>query len=167
MNTLVKIIIGDITKEKIECIVSGTDTKLSEGGTVHDAILRAAGPKLKRDLDEMGTAKIGECKLTDGYHLPAQKIIHTVLPSWINGESNEGEDLTFCYKNTLEFAKINKIKELAFPVLGTGKYRFPKEVSVKIALQSIRRLTKQLEGLTEIHLIAFDQETFDLFKKYF
>jgi O-acetyl-ADP-ribose deacetylase (regulator of RNase III) len=167
MNTLVKIIIGDITKQKVECIVNGTEPKLSQGGSVHDAILSAAGPKLIKDLEEMGTAKYGETKLTNGYNLPAQKIIHTVLPSWINGESNEEEDLAFCYKNTLEFAVINKIKVLAFPVLGTGKFRFPKEVSVKIAMQAIRRLTRQLEAITEIHLVAFDSDTFELFKKYF
>ncbi len=167
MNTLVKIIIGDITKQKVECIVNGTEPKLSEGGSVHDAIVRAAGPELKKELEVMGTAKIGETKLTEGYNLPAKNIIHTVLPSWINGESNEEEDLTNCYKNTLEFAIKNKIKVLAFPVLGTGRFRFPKEISIKIAMQSIRRITKHLESISEIHLLAFDQDTFDIFKKYF
>jgi O-acetyl-ADP-ribose deacetylase (regulator of RNase III) len=115
----------------------------------------------------MGTAKYGETKITDGYNLPAHKIIHTVLPSWINGESHEEEDLAACYKNILEFAVENKIKELAFPVLGTGKFRFPKDISVKVAMQAIRKLTKRLEAISEIHLIAFDQDTFDIFKKYF
>jgi O-acetyl-ADP-ribose deacetylase (regulator of RNase III) len=167
MNTLVKIIIGDITKLKVECIVNGTLQKMVEGGSVHAAILKAAGPRLKLELEKFGKKRVGESKLTDGYELPSKKIIHTVLPTWINGESNEEEELAVCYKNTLDLAIKNRIKVLAFPVLGTGAFRFPKDLSVKCALTSIRRLTKLLKSIEEINLVAFDKETFNIFKEYF
>ncbi len=167
MNTLVKIIIGDITKQKVDCIVNGTNSNFYEGGSVHNAILNVAGPKLKEELEKLGIAKTGDAKITDGFNLPSKKIIHTVIPTWINGHSNEEDDLATCYKNVLEVALKNHIKTLSIPVLGTGLFKFPKEISIRVALQTIRRLTNHLEAIDEVHLVAFDQESFDIFKKYF
>jgi len=158
---------GDITKLKVDAIVNGVKPNLTEGGTVNAAIHKAAGPKLMEELKALGPCSIGEAKISGGYDLVAKKIIHTVPPVWIDGNSLEEEDLAACFKSALELAVRNKIKTLAFPTIGTGAYRFPLDRAFKVALESIRKFTGYSEALDEIYLVAFDQETFDLLKKHF
>lgn len=167
MSTIVKIIMGDITKLKVDAIVNGVNANLIGGGTVDAAIHKAAGPKLMEELSTLGPCKTGEAKISSGHDLLANKIIHTVPPVWIDGSSMEEEDLANCYKSSLELAVRNKIKSLAFPAIGTGAFRFPPERAFKVALESVRKFTGYSEGLDEIYLVAFDQETFELFKKHF
>ena len=167
MSTIVKIIMGDITKLQVDAIVNGVNMTLLGGGAIDAAIHKAAGPKLMEDLKSLGGCKTGEAKITDGHDLLAKKIIHTVPPVWIDGNSLEEEDLINCYKNSLELAIRNKLKTVAFPAIGTGAFRFPVERAFQVALESIRKFTGYSEAIDEIFLVAFDQETFDIFKKNF
>jgi O-acetyl-ADP-ribose deacetylase len=167
MSTIVKIIMGDITKLKVDGIVNGVNPNLIGGGTVDAAIHKAAGPNLMEELKTLGPCKTGEAKISGGHDLLAKKIIHTVPPVWIDGNSLEEEDLTACYKSALELAVRNKLKSLAFPAIGTGAFRFPLERAFKVALESIRKFTRYSEGLDEIYIVAFNQETFEMFKKHF
>lgn len=168
MNTVVKIIIGDITKLKVDCIVNGTNSSLSGGGGAVDAAVhKAAGPGLLEELKEIGSCKTGEAKITKGYDLPAKMIIHTVTPIWIDGNSLEDEDLGNCYKNSLELAVKNKFKSVAFPILGTGAFKFPRERAFKVAIDSVRKFTGYSEGLETIYFVAFNKENFEIFKKLF
>lgn len=168
MSTVVKIIIGDITKLKVDAIVNGTNSNFSGGGGAVDAAVhKAAGPKLVEELNLIGKCKIGEAKITQAYDLPAKMIIHTVTPIWIDGNNLEGEDLANCYKNSLELAIRSNLKSLAFPILGTGAFRFPEEMAFKIAIESIRKFTTYSEALDTIFFVAFNKENFETFKKLF
>lgn len=167
MSTIVKIIMGDITRLQVDAIVNGTNSTLLGGGAIDAAIHKAAGPKLMAELKTLGGCKTGEAKITDGHDLLAKKIIHTVPPIWIDGNSLEEEDLISCYKNSLELAIRNKLKTVAFPAIGTGTFRFPVERAFQVALESIRKFTGYTEAIDEIFLVAFDQETFEIFKKNF
>ena len=167
MSTIVKIIIGDISKLKVDCIVNDTNPSLLEGGGINDAIQKAAGPKIMEELRNLGGCKTGEAKITAGFDLPAKKVIHTVSPQWIDGNNQEAEELANCYKNSLDLAVKNKIKSIAFPAIGTNGSKFPKETAFKIAVESVRRFTDYSDELEEIYLVALDNDDFKIFKNIF
>ncbi|WP_051237941.1 O-acetyl-ADP-ribose deacetylase [Lacticigenium naphthae] len=152
-----EIIHGDITKVAVEAIVNAANKSLLGGGGVDGAIHRAAGPELLEETRQLNGAETGEAKLTKGYKLPADHVIHTVGPVWYGGEQNEAELLKRCYENSIELAVKNKIKTLAFPLISTGAYGYPYEEAERIAIETIReKLEKYDENkLEKIYLVQF------------
>ncbi|MCF8378411.1 MAG: O-acetyl-ADP-ribose deacetylase [Bacteroidales bacterium] len=163
MHPEIELIFGDITQINVDAIVNAANKSLLGGGGVDGAIHRAAGPGLLIECRELNGCDTGEAKITQGYHLPAKYVIHTVGPIWNGGIFNEKNLLKNCYKNSLKLALEHDLKSIAFPNISTGVYRFPKEEAAKIAIAEIRKFQKQFDTPERILFVCFDEENYSLY----
>ena len=141
----IDIVRGDITKLEVDAIVNAANASLLGGGGVDGAIHRAAGPQLLEECRTLGGCRPGEAKITRGYNLAAQFVIHTVGPVWLGGSRGEAETLANCYRNSLKLAVENEIKTIAFPAISCGAYRYPIENAARIAVQTTHDFLKTNE----------------------
>ena len=148
----IDIVRGDITKLPVGAIVNAANTTLLGGGGVDGAIHRAAGPQLLEECRTLGGCGPGEAKLTHGYNLPAQFVIHTVGPFWSGGNRGEAKTLANCYRNSLHVAVENNIRTIAFPAISCGAYRYPVREAAEIAVDNSREF---LAGTDKIDKIIF------------
>jgi O-acetyl-ADP-ribose deacetylase (regulator of RNase III) len=160
MNNKILAIQGDLTTLAVDAIVNAANSSLLGGGGVDGAIHRQAGSKLLEECRLLGGCKTGEAKITRGYNLPAQHVIHTVGPIWRGGEHNESELLANCYQNSLHLAVAHNIHSIAFPCISTGVYGFPKQHAAKIAVQTTR--TYFVQNVPNIKVIFCCFSTADL-----
>ena len=160
MEERIKVIIGDITKQRTDAIVNAANTSLLGGGGVDGAIHRAAGPKLLEECRTLNGCQTGDVKITKGYNLLAKYVIHTVGPVWNEGRRNEEELLANCYRNSLALAVKKKIKTISFPSISTGIYRFPLELASKIAIREIKNFLEKDRTIKEVVMVCFDENTF-------
>lgn len=160
-----EIIRADITQLKVDGIVNAANETLLGGGGVDGAIHKAAGPELLEACKKLGGCRTGEAKLTHGYNLPAHYVIHTVGPVWRGGDQGEEEQLRACYTNALEIAHAQNMESLAFPLISTGIFGYPKDLALKIALSVISNFLMQHELM--IYLVVYDHGAFALSEKLF
>lgn len=160
------VVLGDITELDCECIVNAANSTLLGGGGVNGAIHRAAGPKLREECRLLNGCRTGEAKLTKGYRLKAKNIIHTVGPVYDAPDADEM--LGTCYWNCLELARENEIHSIAFPMISTGKFKFPKAEAAKIALLTVLDWKREYHPYPmEIIFCCFEDESFGLISRYF
>ena len=164
---MIKFIKGDITKiNDVDAIVNAANKTLLGGGGVDGAIHRAAGIKLRLECLKLHGCKTGEAKITGAYNLSCKYIIHTVGPIWHNGTNNEDIKLRNCYYNSLEIAKENGIKKIAFPSISTGVFRFPIELASEIAIETVKEFLEKNIGVFDlVEWVLFDDETYSIYTK--
>ncbi|MHA6259126.1 macro domain-containing protein [Sporosarcina sp. CAU 1771] len=156
-----EIVRNDITTMQVDAIVNAANSSIQKGGGVCGAIFSAAGAtELQGACDEIGSCSVGEAVSTEGFQLPAKKIIHTVGPIWQGGNANEENLLVSCYRNSLELAVTLGCNSIAFPLISSGIYGYPKEQALQVALKTIREFIQQHE--ISVYLVVFDKEAFSL-----
>lgn len=155
---------SDITKINVDAIVNAANKTLLGGGGVDGAIHKAAGKELFEECETLNGCNTGEAKITKGYNLPSKFVIHTVGPIWHGGMNNERKLLEDCYVNTLNIAKKNKIKTIAFPSISTGAYNFPKEKAANIAIKVVRNFIKN-NSIDKVIFCVFDDENYSIYNK--
>lgn len=137
MIARVKVVVGDITKLAIDAIVSAANEALVGGSGVDGAIHRAAGPGLLEECLTIGYCPEGEARITKGYLLPAQFVIHTVGPVWEGGGYGESELLASCYRESLKLAESHNVTTIAFPCIATGAHEFPADKACQVAIETV------------------------------
>lgn len=151
---------------KVDAIINAANTTLKMGGGVCGAIFSAAGKeKLQEECDKLSKCNVGEAVITSGYSLPAKHIIHTVGPIWSGGNSGEEELLHNCYINSLELALLYKFKTIAFPLISSGIYGYPKDKALQVAISAIGEFLINHE--ITVYLVVYDKKAFVLSEKLF
>ena len=151
------IISNDITKLHVDAIVNAANTLLQMGGGVCGAIFNAAGAdKLQTACDALTPIKTGEAVITQGFNLPAKYIIHTAGPVYSSGNQGEEALLRSCYINSLELAVKHKCESVAFPLISSGIYGYPKADALRVATAAIRDFIGEHD--IDVSLVVFDKE---------
>jgi O-acetyl-ADP-ribose deacetylase (regulator of RNase III) len=160
-----EVIKGDITNLKVDAIVNAANTTLLGGGGVDGAIHEAAGEALLEECRTLKGCATGDAKITHGYNLSANYVIHTVGPVWKGGHKDEHQLLASCYRNSLQVAKKNNITSIAFPGISTGVYGFPKEQAALIAVTEVKRFLLKNALPSNVIFVVFNDESFRIYKE--
>jgi len=159
----IKVVEGDITIQRVDAIVNAANTTLLGGGGVDGAIHRAAGPRLVEECRTLGGCPTGQAKITNGYNLPAQWVIHTVGPVWRGGDGREDELLASCYRAALELAVEKGVRTIAFPAISTGVYGFPLERAAAIAVREVKSFLEKNLSLEKVVFVCFGKRAYDCY----
>ena len=154
----------DITGLAVDANVNAANSTLLGGGGVDGAIHRAAGPELLAECRTLGGCATGEARITRGYRLPAKHVIHTVGPVWRGGGSGEAALLTSCYRNSLQLARANGLRTLAFPAISCGVYGYPLQAAARIAVRECSAFTTRHSGIERITFALFDAEALRIYR---
>ena len=155
-----EIVRNDIVKMEVDAIVNTANPKPVVGTGVDTAIHKAAGPELLKAREKIGELKVCEAVATPAFDLPAKFVIHVVGPAWVDENTVEEEMLARSYRAALDVAAKEKCKSIAFPLLSTGNYGFPKKLSMRIALDVFSKFLMEHE--MQIYLTVFGEEAFKL-----
>jgi O-acetyl-ADP-ribose deacetylase len=167
MQTIIKIVEGDITKRQVDAIVNAANRTLLGGGGVDGAIHRAAGPDLLKECQTLGGCETGHAKITAAYQIRQVKhVIHTVGPVYGREGGREDALLASSYRQSLLLAVQHGCKSIAFPSISTGAYGFPVERASQVALRAIKDFIMANPGQLElIELSTFSKQDFRAYQR--
>lgn len=161
-----KIVRNDITKMRADAIVNTANPEPVCASGTDSAVYQAAGmEELLAERAKIGRLKAGEAAITPAFSLDAKYIIHTVGPIWQGGQCEEARQVRLCYENSLKLALEYGCESIAFPLISTGIYGFPKNEALQIALSVIRDFLSREDML--VYLVVFDKESFAISGKLF
>lgn len=164
---MLRLVEGDITRQKADAIVNAANSGLMGGGGVDGAIHRAGGPAIleecKRIVKRIGGLPAGQAVITTGGNLPAKHVIHTVGPVWNGGGHGEAETLASCYRECLKLARKHRIRTVAFPSISTGAYGYPMEDAARIALKTVITFIDEGDGVDEVTFVLWGKNALDVY----
>jgi O-acetyl-ADP-ribose deacetylase (regulator of RNase III) len=155
---LIEVVLGDITSEHVDAIVTAANESLLGGGGVDWAVHQAAGPRLAQAGGAIGPCEPGNAMATPAFDLdpPVKHIIHTVGPIWDGGAYREADILASCYRRSLQVADELGARSIAFPAIATGLYGYPPGPAAQIAVATIQSTPT---AVRLVRLVAFDETT--------
>jgi O-acetyl-ADP-ribose deacetylase len=158
-------VLGDITDEAVDAIVTAANESLLGGGGVDWAVHQAAGPELAAAGSLVAPCDPGDAKATPAFRMnpPVQYVIHTVGPVWDGGAYGEAEILASCYRRCLEVADELNVASIAFPAIATGVYGYPADEAAEIAVTTLRTTPTKV---ALARLVAFDEDTLGLYEEH-
>jgi O-acetyl-ADP-ribose deacetylase (regulator of RNase III) len=167
LNQRVAVVVGDITKQRVDVIVNAANSSLMGGGGVDGAIHSAGGPRILEECKEIRRAlypeglPTGKAVITSGGNLPASYVIHTVGP--VKGEKKSAELLAACYRNSLALAVKYRLSSIAFPAISTGAFGYPREEAAVVSSQAIKEFLTNDNTLKEVRLVFYSNNDAEVF----
>ena len=158
-----EILRNDITKMAVDAIVNSANPRPVAGLGTDSSIHGAAGPELLAARQRIGNICVGQAAITPGFQLQARYVIHTVGPVWDGGSYGEEKLLKSCYENSLRLAREYGCRSIAFPLIATNNYGFPKDKALQIAISAFSEFL--LEWDMQIYLVVFDRNAYRLSEK--
>lgn len=155
-----EIVRNDITNMRVDAIVNTANPRPVIGSGVDAAVHAKAGPLMLAARKVIGTMNTGEACVTPGFKLPCKHVIHTVGPVWYDGSHGEAYLLRQCYEHSLKLALRHKCKSVAFPLISSGNYGFPKKLALQIAVDTVREFLEDHE--MQVYLVVFGRKTLEL-----
>ena len=167
-QTLLDIVVADITALEVGAIVNAANRSLLGGGGVDGAIHRAAGPDLLAECETLGGCDTGSAKITRGYRLKAKHVIHAVGPVWHGDGADEEALLGSCYRTALDLAAAHVLASIAYPAISTGIYRFPADLAARIAVGTVAsEVASAPRGITRVVFCCFSADSAEHHKTAF
>lgn len=157
-----EIVHSDITMLRVDVIVNPTDSLFSGSGGTDAAIHKAAGPLLRQACNSLGKLHQSEIAVTKGYDLPCRYVFHTMGPRWFGGGKNERALLRSCYLNALLKAGEMRLSSIAFPLISSGTFGFPKNQVLSIAASAIRDYLTVTDGDLQVVLCVYDKTSYEI-----
>lgn len=157
---MINVVNQDITTLEVDAIINAANPTLLGGGGVDGAIHRAAGPELLEFCRHLGRCPVGEARITPGFGLPAEWVIHTVGPVWHGGHKGEAGLLESCYENSFRLAIEHDIRSIAFPSISTGVYGYPFKKAALIAVSVMRHYEDSFERIVACCFSQADAECY-------
>lgn len=148
---------GDITRQEVDAVVNAANARLAPGGGVAGAIHRAAGPELWEACQQLGGCRTGEARLTPGFALPAEWIVHTVGPVYGQDEP-AAELLASCYRQSLHVADEAGARSIAFPALSTGVFGYPLADAAEVAITTLLEELPRRETVSRARMVLFSED---------
>lgn len=160
-----QIVRNDITRMQVDAIVTPADPQPTVSGGADAMIHRAAGKQLSLARHRIGILAPGTAALTPAFELQAKYVIHAVGPVWQGGDRDEAALLRSCYDRALQLAAQYRCRSVAFPLIATGHFGFPKDLALQIAIDAFSSFLMERE--LQIYLVVFDTESYRLSEKLF
>lgn len=166
-DSVLELVLGDITEQQTDVIVNAANSQLAGGGGVDGAIHRAAGPSVMQQTRERYPqgCPTGEAVITEAGNLRSKFIIHTVGPVWRGGRHHEETDLRSAYRNSLEIALEYHCQSIAFPAISTGVYGYPLDLATEAALAEIRQFLSERNASVLVRCVLFHEGIYGAYSR--